>query len=54
MASVEIRGLSKHFGGVAAVRNLSFDVALALTVMVAWTLTAFAAATWRLRDRDLV
>jgi len=26
MASVEIRGLSKHFGGVAAVRNLSFDV----------------------------
>jgi ABC-2 type transport system ATP-binding protein len=26
MASVEIRALSKHFGGVAAVKNLSFDV----------------------------
>ena len=26
MASVEIRDLCKHLGGVAAVRNLSFDV----------------------------
>src|SRR3954465_13291947 len=26
MASVEIRALSKHFGAVAAVKNLSFDV----------------------------
>lgn len=26
MAPVEIRELSKHFGGVAAVKNLSFDI----------------------------
>ena len=41
-------------GGVLGGTHGDLSPAPALAVMVAWTLTIFAAAAWRLRSRDLV
>jgi hypothetical protein len=41
-------------GGVLGGIHGDLSPAPALAVMVAWTLTIFAAAAWRLRSRDLI
>jgi hypothetical protein len=41
-------------GGVLGGTHGALSPGPALAVMVAWTLTIFAAAAWRLRSRDLV
>ncbi len=41
-------------GGVLGGTHGLLSPALALAVMIAWTLAVFAAAAWRLRGRDLV
>ncbi|HEY3774511.1 MAG TPA: hypothetical protein VGL69_16030 [Solirubrobacteraceae bacterium] len=46
--------LSGAPGGVLGGTHGTLSPAPAIAVMIAWTLTMFAAAAWRLRDRDLV
>ena len=62
MAAIEINGISKRFGSVQAVSDLSFEVdadvdflgfGAALAVMAAWIAALFAAGAALLRARDV-